>query len=106
MTSKNFRPEWTEKSPAPGTYRSIFKYGDPQHFKHPSDAWYRMIKQDFRLKDEDFASRAKEGLEQVTLNRPTAFKPQQIEAIQAIVGKENVSLDDYDRVKYASGKTT
>jgi len=106
MTLKNFQPEWTEKSPAPGTYRSIFKYGDPQHFKHPSDAWYKMMKEEFHLKDEDFASRGKEGLESVVLNRPTALKTQQIEAIEAIVGKENVSLDDYSRVKYASGKTT
>jgi alkyldihydroxyacetonephosphate synthase len=106
MESKKFRPDWTEKSPAPGTYRSIFKYGDPGHFKHPSDAWYKMIKQDFRLSDADFASRKKEGLEQVTLNRPVALKLQQIESIQAIVGKENVAGDDYSRVKYASGKTT
>jgi len=106
MKSKLFRPDWTEKPPVPGTYRSIFKYGDPQHFKHPSDAWYRMIKKDFHLSDADFSSKDKEGLEQVTLNRPVALKQQQMEAIQAIVGKENVSLDDYSRVKYASGKTT
>jgi alkyldihydroxyacetonephosphate synthase len=65
-----------------------------------------MIKQDFHLSDADFSSKDKEGLEQVTLNRPVALKQQQVEAIQAIVGKENVSLDDYSRVKYASGKTT
>jgi alkyldihydroxyacetonephosphate synthase len=106
MKSKIFRPDWTEKSPAPGTYRSIFKYGDPQHFKHPSDAWYRMIKQDFHLSDADFSSKDKEGLEQVIINRPVALKQQQMEALQAIVGKENVSRDDYSRVKYASGKTT
>lgn len=106
MESKKFRPEWTEKSPAPGTYRSIFKYGDPGHFKHPSDAWYRMLKQDFRLTDADFASRKKEGLEQVKINRSSALKPQQLASIQAIVGKENVAGDDYSRVKYASGKTT
>ncbi len=106
MTSKNFRPEWTEKAPVSGTYRSIFKYGDPQHFKHPSDAWYRMMKQEFHLQDDDFTFKYKEGLEKVELNRPLGLKPQQIEAMQAIVGKENVSLDAYSRVKYASGKTT
>ena len=106
MKSTKFRPDWTEKPPVPGTYRSIFKYGNPQQFKHPSDAWYKMIKQDFNLSDTDFTSKVKEGLEQVTLNRPVALQQQQLEAIQAIVGKENVSLDDYSRVKYASGKTT
>jgi len=106
MKSTKFRPDWTEKPPVPGTYRSIFKYGNPQHFKHPSDAWYRMIKQDFHLSDADFTSKVKEGLEQVTINRPINLQKQQIEAIQNIVGKENVSQDDYSRVKYASGKTT
>lgn len=106
MTSTKFRPDWTEKPPVPGTYRSIFKYGNPQQFKHPSDAWYKMIKQDFNLSDDDFTSKVKEGLEQVSLNRPVNIKQQQIEAIQNIVGKENVSQDDYSRVKYASGKTT
>lgn len=106
MKSKKFRPDWTEKPPVPGTYRSIFKYGNPQQFKHPSDAWYKMIKQDFHLSDNDFTRKIKEGLEQVILNRPINLKQQQIEAIQAIAGKENISLDDYSRVKYASGKTT
>jgi alkyldihydroxyacetonephosphate synthase len=106
MKSTKFRPDWTEKPPVPGTYRSIFKYGNPQQFKHPSDAWYRMIKQDFHLSDADFTGKVKEGLEQVTLNRPITLNNHQIEAIQAIVGKENVSQDDYSRVKYASGKTT
>ncbi|MBN1363902.1 MAG: FAD-binding oxidoreductase [Syntrophaceae bacterium] len=106
MKSKKFRPDWTEKAPAAGTYRSIFKYGDPDSFKHPSDAWYKMIKQDFHLGDEHFLSKGKEGLEQVSLNRSVSLKPHQVEAIKAIVGKENVALDDFSRVQYASGKTT
>ncbi len=105
MTSKTFRPDWTEKAPPAGTYRSIFKYGDPQHFKHPSDAWYKMIKEDFNLSDKDFMSKSKEGLELVSLNRPVTLKSQQIEALASIVGRENIALDDYSRVKYASGKT-
>ncbi len=64
------------------------------------------MKQDFHLSDADFARKGKEGREPVVLNRPAAFKSNQIEALQAIVGKENVALDDYSRVKYASGKTT
>ena len=106
MISHYFRPNWTEKAPAAGTYRSIFKYGDLHSFKHPSDAWYRMIKEEFHLNDKDFASRVKEGLEPVSLNRAQALKPQQMDCLRNIVGGENVALDDYSRVKYASGKTT
>lgn len=106
MTSKTFRPDWTEKAPPAGTYRSIFKYGDPNHFKHPSDAWYKMIKEDFHLSDADFRNKSREGLEKVSLNRPVQLKSHQIEAIASIAGRENIALDDYSRVKYASGKTT
>jgi alkyldihydroxyacetonephosphate synthase len=42
----------------------------------------------------------------VVLNRPPELKPEQIAALAAIMGKENVALDDYSRVKYASGKTS
>ncbi len=79
--TKHFIPDWTEDAPAPGTFRSIFKYGDPHRFKHPSD-------------------------ETVVLKRPPALGPEQIEALASIVGRENVALDDYARVKYAYGKTT
>ena len=106
MKSRNFQPEWTEKSPPAGTYRSIFKYGDPHHFKHPSNAWVRMMQQEFRMSDADFSVRENEGLADVVLNRRTALKSEQIEKLETIVGKENVALDDYSRVKYASGKTT
>jgi alkyldihydroxyacetonephosphate synthase len=105
MKLKNFKPDWTEKAPVPGTFRSIFKYGDPQHFKHPSDAWYKMIKQDFHMSDADFSAKQGEGLMPVVLNRPSTLKPEQIDALKGIVGPENVAMDDYSRVKYASGKT-
>ena len=31
-------------------------------FKHPSDAWYKMMKQDFHLSDADFAKKHEEGM--------------------------------------------
>jgi len=105
MKLKNFRPDWTEEAPAPGTFRSIAKYGDPNHFKHPSDAWVTMMKDDFHMSDADFLKKQNEGHAAVVLNRPPALKSEQIEALAAIVGKENVALDDYSRVKFAYGKT-
>ncbi len=104
--SQGFTPDWTQKAPAPGTFRSIFKYGDEHHFKHPSDAWYNMMKQEFHLSDGDFSARQAEGLMPVVLNRPVSLEPGQIEALTAIVGADNIARDDYSRVKYAYGKTT
>jgi alkyldihydroxyacetonephosphate synthase len=105
MKLKNFRPDWTEEAPAPGTFRSIAKYGDPNHFKHPSDAWVTMMKDDFHMSDADFLKKQNEGNTPVVLNRPPALKSGQVEALAAIVGPENVGIDDYSRVKFAYGKT-
>lgn len=105
MKIKNFRPDWTEEAPARGTFRSIFKYGDSQHFKHPSDAWYKMMKQDFHLSDDDFFAKQAEGLMPVVLGRPPQLDAQHIAALKVIAGEDNVAMDDYSRVKYASGKT-
>jgi alkyldihydroxyacetonephosphate synthase len=104
--SNQFRPNWTENAPAPGTFRSIAKYGDPNHFKHPSNAWVKMMKEEFRMSDDDFSHKQDEGNAPVVLNRPSALKPEQIEAIASIVGKENFAQDDYSRVKYSSAKTS
>lgn len=106
LKSNKFRPDWSEQAPVPGTFRSLIKYGDPHSFKHPSDKWYAMMKQEFRLTDADFVKKQDEGHAKVVLNRPPALEAAQIEQITAIVGKENVALDDYSRVKYAYGKTT
>ncbi len=104
--AKHFRPDWSEKAPAPGTFRSIAKYGDPNHFKHPSDSWVSMMQEEFHMSDADLSHKQNEGHEKVVLNKPTALKPEQITALAVIVGKENVALDDYSRVKYSSAKTS
>ena len=103
---KIFRPDWTEEAPAAGTFRSIAKYGDPNHFKHPSDAWVTMMKDDFHMSNDDFSKKQNEGNTPVVLNRPGALKPEQIEQLKGVVGSENVALDDYSRVKFAHGKTS
>jgi len=106
MKSKECRPDWSEQAPAPGTFRAIAKYGDPHHFKHPSDAWVKMMKDEFHMSDADFAVKRNEGHDPVVLNRAPALNPEQVGALAAIVGKENVTLDDYSRVKYSSAKTS
>jgi hypothetical protein len=41
---KGFRPDWL-LTPAPeGSYRSIFRWGDPEFFKYPKESLYKMMK--------------------------------------------------------------
>lgn len=103
---KKFVPEWTEEAPRKGTMRSIVKYGALDAFKHPSDKWFEMMKQEFNMSDEDFMHKTEEGNEPVTLEREVRLKKKQIQKITDIVGDENIQTDGYSRVKYASGKTT
>jgi alkyldihydroxyacetonephosphate synthase len=106
LKKKRFRPDWSEKPPQPGTIRSVIKYGDPHRFKHPSNAWVEMMMREFDMSKADFSEKRYEGHEPVALGRPPALEPAQIEALQRIVGGENVATDDYSRVKYATGMTS
>ena len=102
---KQFRPDWSEQPPGKGTFRAIFKYGDPNTFKHPSEKWYAMLKEEFGMTDGDFRHKHGEGREPVVLDRPTGLSAGQIDALSDIVGRENTTTDVYQRARYAYGKT-
>jgi len=106
MTNKQkFTPDWSEAAPLKGSYRSIFKIGHPDVFRHPSDAWYEMIKEDFDLTDQDFKQKQQEGHEQVCLKQKARLSEQQIDSLSSIVGQENIETNDVARTKYSHGKT-
>jgi alkyldihydroxyacetonephosphate synthase len=102
---KGFIPDWTEAAPPKGSYRSIFKWGAPDAFKHPSDAWYRMLKENFSMTDDDFRKRRFEGLEPVAIKQKIRISRSDIKAFESMVGRGNVALDDYSRLLYSRGKT-
>jgi alkyldihydroxyacetonephosphate synthase len=106
MKPKKFRPDWTEQAPENGSYRSIVKYGNPHQFKHPSDGWIKMMKEEFHMNDEDFFVKRNEGNAQVVLDRPSAMSLKQIQVLESMVGSVNVSTDDFSRVKYSSAKSS
>lgn len=100
---KRFTPDWTETPPPQKSYRSIFKLGRPDEFKHPSDAWYDMMKKEFGLSDEDFRIKQKEGNEIVVLDKKPGLSDEQIEKFSEIAGSGNVSTEAYTRVKFSHG---
>jgi len=103
---KGIRPGWSETPPPPKSYRSIFKYGDPCRFKHPSKQWVTMLKDELGMTDQDFKIKTHEGREPIDLTRDLHFSSEHIEKISEIVGPSNIATDVYERVKYAYGKTT
>lgn len=102
---KGFKPPWREEPPLERSFRSIFKWGDPSEFKHPTERLYAEIKSAFDLSDDDFKTRKNEGDEKVEYSKRVRLKRSQIFKIIDIVGSENVTLDPYYRLKYATGKT-
>lgn len=102
---KKFSPPWRDSAPKDGSWRSIFKWGDPLGVKHPGERLYDELKEVFKLTDEDFKERIKEGDEPVTCNTATALSPHQVKSFKSIVGEDNVSTEAYQKVKYSTGKT-
>ena len=104
---KGFEPKWL-LTPAPaGSYRSIFRWGDPNFFKYPKESLYKLMKETFKLTDDDFTEYADDiGFDQVDLSdHPVQLAQAHIDALAAIVGRDGVSTTDYDRLSVAYGFT-
>ena len=104
---KGFEPKWL-LTPAPaGSYRSIFRWGDPAFFKYPKESLYKMMKEAFHMTDEDFRDYTDDiGFDQVSLpDHPSRIAPEHLEALKKIVGEEFVTTGDYERLSVAYGCT-
>lgn len=102
---EKFYPNWSEEAPPINSYRSIFKWGDPNEFKHPNRRLYALMKKTFDMTDEDFKIKKEMGLEVVEGEYPSGLEEIHLEALKQIVGAENIKLDVYSRLRVAYGKT-
>ena len=104
---KGFEPKWL-LTPAPeGSYRSIFRWGDPEFFKYPKESLYKLMKERFDMTDDDFRDYTDDiGFDQVDLSAyPSKIAPEHLAALEKIVGKEFVTTADYPRLAVAYGCT-
>ena len=92
-----FVPDWRESPPREGTYRSIFKWGAPDAFKHPSDTWYEMFKQEFGLGDADFAGRLEEGDDAVELEGAPSLAQEHLAALEKKKPSEPMALHPWQQ---------
>jgi len=51
---KTFVPEWTDRPPKPGSWRSIAKFGKPDDIAVPSPRYFELLKRELGLTDDDF----------------------------------------------------
>jgi len=100
------KPDWSDRPPVPGSFRSIFKWGAPNGFKHPNARLFALLKKELRLTNRDFAEKRHTGNEPVAgVARPT-LAAEKIAALTAIVGADNMDAGDFARVKFSTGKTS
>ncbi len=105
---KNFEPKWVKEAAPSDSWRSIFRWGDPEFVKYPKESLFNMMKEKFQMTDEDFKQYAyggNIGMEAVKLDAPCNLSEEHLAAFRAIVGEENVTTEDYPRLAVAYGKT-
>ncbi len=103
---KGFSPEWINRPAPSNSFRSIFRWGDPDYFKWPKETLYQAIKEKFGLTDDDFKHYDGDiGFGRVAYEVPSKIEPRHLDAFVAILGKDFVRTDDYSRLSVAYGKT-
>lgn len=101
-----FVPDWLIDTASERSFRSLFKWGALDQFKHPNHGLYRLMKDTFEMSDADFQVPQPRGLESVNLDIPVELPPENIEALTAIVGANDLHQDAYIRINAAYGKGT
>lgn len=102
-----FEPKWITKAAAPDSYRSIFRWGDPDFFKLPKESLYNMMKDRLNVKDEDFKDYAMDlGFDKVELGPEYAPKmaKKHVDFFKSVYG-DDWSQGDYDRMSVMYGQT-
>ncbi|MDR3317817.1 MAG: FAD-binding oxidoreductase [Clostridiales bacterium] len=102
---KDFQPPFYYDRAPEKSYRSIFKWGDPELTKIPKENLYKMMKELFGLSDGDFKTTKDLGLEEVKYDIPSKLSPEALTFFRGVCGESNVSVTDYDRLSVAYGKT-
>jgi len=99
-----FRPPWLEGPPPPGSWRALFRWGDPGRVKHPAAALVRLLQEAFGLRDEDLLEPRRTGLGPAAAPGPSRLAPGARAGLEAMLGPENVRTDDPSRLAAACGK--
>lgn len=103
---KDFEPKWVKEAAPANSYRSIFRWGDPDFVKYPKESLYKMMKEKFIMTDDDFKEYCGSiGMEEVKLDTPSKLEQVHIDALKEIVGDDFVTTEDYPRLAVAYGKT-
>jgi len=85
------------------TYRNILKWGDKREEKI-DDATLKVIKEKFKLSNEDIEKKHLFGDFEVKLVKKSSLSEEKINQLKKIAGDENVHTDDFSRANFSYGK--
>lgn len=103
---KGFEPKWVKEAAPKDSYRSIFRWGDPNFVKYPKESLYKMMKDKFIMTDDDFKQYPIDiGWETVELKQKSNMDEKHLKFFRETVGDAYVSTADYNRLSVAYGKT-
>ena len=100
---KDFTPPWIEEAAPPHSYRSLFKWGNPDEFKHPNRGMFRLILDTFGMSEADFQQPLHTGWEEFDADFPVTMDAVHLQAFTNIVGVENIQTGTYERVRASYG---
>ncbi|NLB71019.1 MAG: FAD-binding oxidoreductase [Chloroflexi bacterium] len=103
-SNEKFVPAWYEEPVPAGTWRSIFKWGDPAGFKHPNSGLTKLIMDRFGLSKETLSKPGKLGLDLVPDDVPSALPVEHHEFLVKTCGEEHLRTDTYTRIKRSYGQ--
>lgn len=102
---QKFTPGFQGSPPKPGTFRSIFKWGKPDRFKHPGKGFLSVIMSELKLDAGDFSKKIATGDEPVEEKIESNLSEKDIAALEGIVKSENIDQTTYARLYHATGKS-
>ena len=100
---KDFTPPWIEEAAPPHSYRSLFKWGNPNEFKHPNRGMFRLILDTFGMSEADFQQPLHTGWEEFDADFPISMNTAHLQAFTNMVGVENIQTGTYERVRASYG---
>ncbi len=103
MSKQKFVANWFDQPTPDGTYRSLYKWGDPAGFKHPNSGLVRLIMETFGVTREDLKKPINLGLEKIEGERTISLSKAQMGFFISLCGEENVKTDLYNRVSRSYG---
>ncbi len=101
---ERFVPAWYEEPVPTGTWRSIFKWGDPAGFKHPNSGLTKLIMDRFGLTEEMLSKPGQLGLDEVPDEVPVTLPVEHLAFLKQTCGQENLRTDTYTRIKRTYGQ--